>query len=57
MRTCLTDVPGQSARILRQVMYGLMGLPEPGEVPGAWTVPAPRTASLHPGGVNLEAVP
>jgi hypothetical protein len=50
-------VPGQSARILRHVMYGLIGLPEPGEVAGAWTVPAPRTVSLHPSGVSMEAVP
>ena len=62
MRACLTDVPGQSARILRRVMYGLMGLSEPGEMPVACPVPAPRTVnlhpgSLHPGDVTTGAVP
>jgi hypothetical protein len=56
MRACLTDVPGQSASILRRVMYELMGLPEPGEVPCVRPVPAPRTVSLHPGDVGMGAV-
>jgi hypothetical protein len=50
MRACLTDVPGQSATILRRVMYELMGLPEPSEAPCVRPVPAPH-AILPPGEV------
>jgi hypothetical protein len=49
MRGCLTDVPGQSARILRRVMYQLMDLSEPGEVPSTPPVPGPRTIGLYRG--------
>jgi hypothetical protein len=49
MRACLTDVPGQSAKILRRVMYELMRLPEPCEAPSTRPVPAPRIIRLHPG--------
>jgi hypothetical protein len=57
MRVCLTDVPGQSASILRRVMYELMSLPEPREAPGARPVPAPRSISLHPDDASMGAVP
>jgi hypothetical protein len=56
MRAHLTDVPGQSAGIIRRVMYALMSLPEPGEAPSVHPVPMPRAVSLHPGDVSLEAV-
>jgi hypothetical protein len=41
MRAGLTDVPGQSAWIIRRLMYKLMCLPEPGEGPSALSPPDP----------------
>lgn len=41
MRGMLTDVPGQSARIIRKVMYQLMSLQEPDGCPEAPPVPEP----------------
>jgi hypothetical protein len=35
----VTDVPGQSARLIRQMMYRLMDLPEPGSVAKVTAVP------------------
>jgi hypothetical protein len=47
MRACLTDVPGQSARIIRRLMYKLMCLPEPGEGPSAPSAPVPDPVGPH----------
>jgi hypothetical protein len=38
----VTSVPGQAGRIIRQVMYGLMRLPEPATPPQIRPVPVPR---------------
>jgi hypothetical protein len=56
MRAGLTDVPGQSARVIRRVMYALMGLPEPGEIPGIRPVPAPRVVRFDQGHASMEAI-
>jgi hypothetical protein len=42
IRALVTDAPGQSARIIRSVMYRLMKLPEPAAEPEIRPVPAPR---------------
>lgn len=44
----LTSRPGQSARILRQAMYGLLGLPEPVRPPRVQpvSIPYPARASI-----------
>jgi hypothetical protein len=55
MRAGLTDVPGQSAEIIRRVMYGLMNLPEPDTIPGAQPVPMPRAVSSLPDDASMEA--
>ena len=44
----VTDVPGQSARLIRQMMYRLMGLPEPGSIAQATPVPTARPGSYGP---------
>lgn len=45
LRCQITDVPGQSGRIIRKTMYGLMMLPEPETAPDVSPVPLPgRTA-------------
>jgi hypothetical protein len=41
MRARLTDAPGQAARIIRRVMYGLMDLTEPQNRPEVPPVPPP----------------
>ncbi|HZR49870.1 MAG TPA: hypothetical protein VFB06_10160 [Streptosporangiaceae bacterium] len=42
IRDLVTDVPGQSANIIRSIMYRLMKLPEPVEGARIWPVPVPR---------------
>lgn len=42
LQALVTDIPGQSARALRSVIYGLMKLPEPAEEPPVRPVPVPR---------------
>lgn len=42
IRALVTDVPGQSARIIRSIMYRLMELPEPIQSARSWPVPVPR---------------
>ncbi|MBV9452260.1 MAG: hypothetical protein JO345_40865 [Streptosporangiaceae bacterium] len=42
IQALVTDIPGQSARIIRSAMYRLMQLPEPDNEPQVWPVPAPR---------------
>jgi hypothetical protein len=42
VRAEITDVPGQSAGIIRSVMYRLMGLAEPGTVPEVRPVAVPE---------------
>jgi hypothetical protein len=44
----VTDVPGQSARLVRHVMYRLMGLSEPGTIAQATAVPAALPGSCGP---------
>ena len=56
MRAGLTDVPGQSAQIIRRMMYKLMDLPEPGTVPGIRPVPAPRVVSFDQGHDTIAAI-
>jgi hypothetical protein len=56
MRARLTDVPGQSASIIRRVMYELMDLPEPDEAPGVHPVPMPHAVSVNPGDAIMGAV-
>jgi hypothetical protein len=46
IRALVTDVPGQSARIIRSVMYRLMMLPEPADEPQIRPVPVPRPVSF-----------
>jgi hypothetical protein len=41
IRARITDVPGESARIIRRVMYRLMDLPEPDTDPAVCPVPVP----------------
>jgi hypothetical protein len=41
IRARITDVPGQSARIVRRVMYQLLNLPEPVTEPTVCPVPVP----------------
>jgi hypothetical protein len=43
----VTDAPGQSARIIRSVMYRLMKLPEPTDEPQVRPVPVPRPVTFH----------
>jgi hypothetical protein len=57
IRSGVTDVPGQSARIIRRVMYELMGLPEPAGAPCADPVPGPRLVSFHPDEASMRIVP
>lgn len=57
MRARLTDVPGQSARIIRRVLYELMGLPEPGGTPGVDPVAVPQVIRARPGDTSMGAVP
>jgi hypothetical protein len=45
IRARITDVPGQSARIIRRVMYQLMNLPEPVTEPVVSPVPVPAVIS------------
>lgn len=49
VRSRITGVPGQSARILRAVMYQLMNLPEPDASPEVAPVPVPRTTAIEQG--------
>lgn len=56
IRDGVTDAPGQSARIIRRVMYELMGLPEPDGVPCVDPVPSPRLVSFGPGGAGTRMV-
>jgi hypothetical protein len=49
LRSRITDVPGQSARILRSVMYELMDLPEPDACPEVVPVPVPGPAAVARG--------
>jgi hypothetical protein len=44
IRCQITDVPGQSGRIIRKTMYGLMKLPEPEMEPDVRPVPLPERA-------------
>ena len=46
MQALVTDVPGQSARIIRSVMYRLMKLPEPDGEPNVRPVPDPRPVAI-----------
>lgn len=46
IRALVTDVPGQSARIIRSVMYRLLKLPEPAGSPPVCPVGAPRPVTL-----------
>lgn len=57
MRACLTDVPGQSARIIRRVLYELMGLPEPGGTPGVDPIPVPQVIRVRPDDASTGVVP
>jgi hypothetical protein len=57
MRERLTDVPGQSARIIRRLMYELMDLPEPGGPLAVHPVPAPRIVSFDAGYASMEVLP
>jgi hypothetical protein len=45
IRALVTDTPGQSAGIIRSVMYRLMKLPEPAAEPQVRPVPVPRPVS------------
>jgi hypothetical protein len=45
IRALVTDVPGQSASIIRSVMYRLMRLSEPAESARIWPVPMPRACA------------
>jgi hypothetical protein len=56
MRGAVTDAPGQSARIIRRVMYELIGLPEPHEAPRADPMPRPGLVGFHPGQADLRMV-
>lgn len=56
VRDCVTDMPGRSARIIRRVMYELMGLSEPGQAPRADPVPCPRLIGTRPGEAGMGAV-
>ena len=47
MQALVTDVPGQSARIIRSVLYRLMELAEPNDEPRIRPVPAPRPVVLR----------
>jgi hypothetical protein len=42
IRALVTDFPGQSAGLIRSLMYRLMKLPEPAEAAQTLPVPAPR---------------
>jgi hypothetical protein len=42
IRALITDVPGQSAGVIRSAMYRLMKLPEPAAAARIWPVPVPR---------------
>lgn len=46
VRCQITDVPGQSGRIIRKTMYGLMMLPEPETAPAVSPVPLPGRAVI-----------
>jgi hypothetical protein len=46
VREQVTDLPGQSARIIRSVMYRLMNLPEPPDSPCAGPVPVPEPVHI-----------
>jgi hypothetical protein len=46
VRAQITDVPGQSARIIRETMYRLMKLPEPSRTPTVRPVLLPRPAVI-----------
>jgi len=46
VRSQITDVPGQSARIIRETMYRLMKLPEPDRTPTVHPVLLPRPAVI-----------
>jgi hypothetical protein len=46
VRAEITDVPGQSARLIRQVMYRLMRLPEPAQAPEGNPVAPPEPVLL-----------
>lgn len=46
IRAQITDVPGQSARIIRSVMYRLMNLAEPPEAPPVRPVPAAQPVAI-----------
>jgi hypothetical protein len=46
IRAQVTDVPGQSARIIRSVMYRLMKLPEPAHAPVIRPVPVPEAVVI-----------
>jgi hypothetical protein len=52
IRALITDVPGQSAGIIRSAMYRLMKLPEPAAAARTWPVPIPElvTGARESGG-------
>lgn len=52
VRRQITDVPGQSGRIIRKTMYRLMKLPEPETAPVVSPVPLPGRA-LMPGATGV----
>jgi hypothetical protein len=54
-RASLTDVRGESARIIRRQMYQLMDLAEPPEPPAVDPVPAPGLIRFHWDQAGLEA--
>jgi len=45
IRARITDMPGQSARIIRRIMYQLMNLPEPVTEPAVCPVPVPAVVT------------
>lgn len=53
IRCQITDVPGQSGRIIRKAMYGLMKLPEPETAPMISPVPLPAQA-VSPGTTGVR---
>lgn len=48
VRDRITDVPGQSGRIIRQVMYQMMQISQPEEEPEVSPVPLPGPAAALP---------
>jgi hypothetical protein len=52
IRALVTDVPGESARLMRSAMYRLMKLPEPDRPAQTRPVPVPRLLAAAAGGLG-----